>query len=941
MKLPHPMNEAFVMKWKMLFATVLWLMLPSVTGAQSPLTLEDFDSLVSRLQTVAETGDQDGFLSLLAPDADREAGRQFALTQLRDIGDRTAVVARFLIPAEEEETNHELLVEIFTETGDRARLQTWSLGVTEAISPQEPAASDTPLGTENTRAWVISGYRAMDSIDTLHHLRLNAEKQFDAENVVVAGEDMTLQMSSGAVFVAEVEAGITGLVLVGEGVMTFDPAPESERRQVEIFSGSEALQTSFTHAFVRVNPTVFSSRVSPSRLTETPVDSQAFNEAQELFATVSEQSYTVNLSDLSDRTWWLTPTVGHFQVEVSTEEFGLLTYAQAQNQPEDITLYQRDPAYKIISLYPSARQRTVQGKYYDDRDSIPYDILDYDVVASFEPAGVNQESLSARAELEGCWIIGTTRLAVEVTGLNFNNLTLQLADELNVQSVTSREFGPMLFFRMGGRNNLVISLPDTAPIGTEFSVTIAYSGLLPAQAADENWLGTSRRLYRADPLFGIGERRYIYSGATAWYPQGVIPDFATATMELTVPADYGVIASGEARENNLPLAPRNEELGPKTYRFITLQPARYLSAVISRFWPHETPTLDVVLDSPVTMPAIRSGVIYDGLELAVETNPRSSDQVEEYYARAQDILDFYGSLVGDLPYPTFTLALTDSVLPGGHSPAYFAILNQPLPVNPGEQLSWGGDPVAFNNTDHFFLAHELAHQWWGQAIGWKNYHEQWLSEALAQYFAALYVQKDAGDSEFLDVLEQMRRWSMRHSDEGPVYLGFRLGHIESDAQVYRALVYNKGAMVLHMLRRLIGDDAFFDGLRHYYGAMRFRSAGTDDLIRAFETQAARSLEDFFDPWIHGSELPNLNFKYRTEESGDESQSQSEVILAFEQIGPLFEVPVTVTLRYRSGARETTIVPVTDRLTEVRVPLSGQLRDIDINEDDVMLGEVRQ
>ena len=57
------MNEAFVMKWKMLFATVLWLMLPTVTGAQSPLTLEDFDSLVSRLQTVAETGDQDGFLS--------------------------------------------------------------------------------------------------------------------------------------------------------------------------------------------------------------------------------------------------------------------------------------------------------------------------------------------------------------------------------------------------------------------------------------------------------------------------------------------------------------------------------------------------------------------------------------------------------------------------------------------------------------------------------------------------------------------------------------------------------------------------------------------------------------------------------------------------------------------------------------------------------------
>ena len=173
MKLPHSMSETVVMKWKILFASLLCLILPAVSGAQSPLTLEDFDSLVNQLQTVAETGDRDGFLSLLTPDADREAARQFALTELRDVGDRTAVIARFLLPAEEEETNHELLVEIFTEIGDRARLQTWSLDVTEAISSQEPATSDTPMGTENTRSWVISGHRAMDSIDTLHHLTLS------------------------------------------------------------------------------------------------------------------------------------------------------------------------------------------------------------------------------------------------------------------------------------------------------------------------------------------------------------------------------------------------------------------------------------------------------------------------------------------------------------------------------------------------------------------------------------------------------------------------------------------------------------------------------------------------------------------------------------------------------------------------------------------------
>ena len=927
------------MKWIIPSVIVLCLMRPSVSGAQSSLTLDDFEPLVSRLQSVTDTVDREGFLTLLAPGADQELAREFVRDGLREDVDRTVVVPRFLIPAEDEGDSHELTVEVFTETGDRARLQTWRLEVTAAAPTPVGVSGDAAPPTGNTEAWIITGYEATDDIDTLHHLRLNRAKQFDAENVVMVGEDMTLQMASGAVFVAEVDAGITGLVLVGDGVMTFDPFPEAERRQVEIFSGRETLEAAFTHAFVRVNPSMFSSRVSPSGLVETSVNPTALGEAEDLFEAVASHSYTVDLSDVSNRTWWLTPTAGHFQAEVSTRRYGMLTYAQAQNRPEDVMLYQRDP-YTVISMYSSARQRAVQGKYYNDQDSVPYDILDYDVVASFEPAGLNQESLRARAELEGCWIDGTTRLAVQVTGLNVSNLSLQLADELDVRSVTSREFGPMLFFRMGAPNNLVISLPDVAPIGTEFSVVVTYSGLLPAQEPDENWLGRARQLFNAQTMFGVGERRYIYSGSTPWYPQGPIPDFATATMELTVPADYGVVASGDAQDDNPPLSGHDDQLGPKSYRFTTLQPAKYLSAVVSRFWPHETPVQEVPLDVETTMPPVRSGVVYDTVALAVQTNPRSRERLGEYYARAGDILGFYGSLVGDLPYPTFTLALTDSILPGGHSPAYFAVLNQPLPLNPGMVWSWGDDPVAFSDTDHFFLAHELAHQWWGQAVGWKNYHEQWLSEALAQYFAALYVQKDAGDAEFQKVLEQMRRWSMRYSDEGPVYLGFRLGHIEGDARVYRALVYNKGAMVLHMLRRLIGDEAFFNGLRRYYSEMRFQMAGTDDLIRAFETEAARSLEDFFDRWIHESELPELRFDYRTEARVSDSQNVTDLVLAFEQTGQVFEVPVMVTLRYRSGEVETTVVPVTEQLTEVRLPLKGQLRDVAVNEVGV-LGEIRQ
>src|SRR5262245_54527583 len=79
----------------------------------------------------------------------------------------------------------------------------------------------------------------------------------------------------------------------------------------------------------------------------------------------------------------------------------------------------------------------------------------------------------------------------------------------------------------------------------------------------------------------------------------------------------------------------------------------------------------------------------------------------------------------------------------------------------------------------FFLANELAHQWWGQGVGWKNYHEQWISEGFAQYFAALWARKERGDELFFDLLRQMRRWSLEQSSQGPVYLGYRLGHIRA------------------------------------------------------------------------------------------------------------------------------------------------------------------
>ena len=901
-------------------------------GAQT-VSLADFEPLAARLAAAARASDVEAYLDLLAEDADRDAARAFAADALRPDTGQAAARARFVRPLDDdaEGGGYELTLEVFTERGVAGRLQTWSLDVVRGADAGEAGGG-----------WRIAGQERVDVVDGLLHLALRPDVAYDAADLSIRGEDMTLRMERGTMFVAETDRGrITAMVLLGDGVLTFSPAPEAERGQVRLLTGRETLEADFSAAFVRVNPVAFASRVSTPDLVRRPAGGELAR-AREVFERFAPLSFGIDLGDLSDRAWSLTPGGGDFIADVQTDRYGALTFTQSANQPEDVSLYERE-SQRIIALYPSAHKRALRGRYFSDDDGVGYDVLDYRIAAAFEPAGVERQSLRARPRLRGCFITGRARLAVRVSGANLTSLTLRLAAELDVHSVVSNELGPLLFFRMRERDSLVVSLPSRVPpVGAEFTLEIEYSGLLEAQELEENWLG--RRGFGLDAAgamapFGFAARRYVYSSATHWYPRASTSDYATATMDLTVPDGYAVVASGEPAGTDRPPGPPGAEgaAGTRRFRYVTLQPARYLSCVISPFAPPGTDTRLVTLEPrPGTTPAARRGVSYDSLALAVTSTERTRDRIPGHAETAADILGFYASLIGDVPYPTFTLALTDAVLPGGHSPAYFAILNQPLPLPPGAMVSWRTDPVAFSRFPAFFVAHELAHQWWGQAVGWKNYHEQWLSEGLSQYFAALYAEHRHGPEVFSDVLAQMRRWSLRHSDQGPVYLGNRLGRIEDEPRVFRALVYNKGAMVLHMLRRLLGDETFFAGVRRYYDEMRFRKAGTDDLIRAFEQQSGRSLTAFFERWIHEDDLPDVAFSYRIESGA----GGRDAVLRFEQRGKLFEVPVTVTLRYRGNRRETLIVPVAGEVTEVRVPLRGQLRDVEVNEDGGALVEVR-
>jgi len=177
----------------------------------------------------------------------------------------------------------------------------------------------------------------------------------------------------------------------------------------------------------------------------------------------------------------------------------------------------------------------------------------------------------------------------------------------------------------------------------------------------------------------------------------------------------------------------------------------------------------------------------------------------------------------------------------------------------------------------------------------------------------------------------MRRWAIDTSPQGPVYLGYRLGHIKAEGRTFRALVYNKGAMVLHMLRRLLGDEAFFAGLRDFYATWRYKKAGTDDFRVVMEKAGGRPLERFFDRWIYGSGIPSVRFSSVTE--------GATLRARFEQKGELFDIPITVTLGYADGTSDEVVVIVTGKTTERVIPLKGVLRSVEVNKDGGALAEI--
>ena len=908
------------MKARALSAAVLCAVLFQQGGSAAAQADDDarVRGLLARLEQALRSNDRAVFTSLLAASADSTRAENFAAFEFRPAVTRAVVVERDrqqlvgTLPG----LGHRLTVDAFVEYGDRARIATWQLDVKRV-----------------DEEWRLADQERMSNVENLYRLSVNPRRQFRAKNFTVRSEDLELRLIDGLVFTVDTDQGVTGLVLTGRGEMRFEPTPETEKGQVRLFAGDTKIESRFDAAFVRVGDLELHAKAT--ELVTGLADPRELRRAEEVFREESPKSYALELGDLTPDTWSLAPAAGDFVAEIRTNRFETLTYVRSRTEPEDISVFNRRRG-RNISVYPSAERLATRGPFYNEDELAAYDILEYDLDVAASPTPDRQ------------FLQGRAKLRLKVSSNSISQLSLRLADSLAVHSVVSEEYGRLFNLRVRNQNTVLVNLPYTLTRDAELRLTVTYSGRLAPQAPERETLevqsstsprpteNPSQRMLEV--TVPTGERSYLYSSRSHWYPQAPISDYATARIRITLPASLACVATGELVGTPVAVVAREGAQPQRQFEFVATRPVRYLAFIASRFARADRVT--VAFDGTgageggrstrglvSTAPTI-TGSVYDTINLTVEANPLQIARGRQLIDGAADIARFYHSIIGDAPYGSFTLALVEHLQPGGHSPAYFAALNQPLPNTP---LRWQTDPVNFEGFPEFFLAHEMAHQWWGQAVGWRNYHEQWISEGFAQYFAALYAEHRYGNEVFGEMLRQLRKWAIDRSDQGPVYLGYRLGHIRNQPTVFRALVYNKGAAVLHMLRRLLGDEVFFSGLRTFYEDRRYQKAGTDDFERAMEVASGQVLDRFFERWIYGAGIPRVSYSSTI---GDR-----QVTVRFEQQGnTVFDLPVTVTLVYADGSTSSVMVPVRDKQVERVIPTSAPVRQVQVNRDWAALAE---
>lgn len=403
--------------------------------------------------------------------------------------------------------------------------------------------------------------------------------------------------------------------------------------------------------------------------------------------------------------------------------------------------------------------------------------------------------------------------------------------------------------------------------------------------------------------------------ARFWFPGVDSPgDKALVSFTVHAPAEWQVVANGALRGEPSPTAASVAvpDAGPRrTWRWETTTPIPTYTMVVGA-GRMVTKAIGTAACGRAPASPRPDGCV----EVSWWVTPNDTANAARLFARAARMVDTFTAYVGDFPYEKLANVQAATRFGG---------------MENASAIFYSGAAVARGlATFEDVVAHEIAHQWFGDSVTPADWAHVWLSEGFATYFGALFFEQADGLARFRQSMDASKRAVLESGDSDRPIVGPVSGDLY---KILNTNAYPKGAWVLHMLRGTIGDDAFRRGIQAYYQEHVHGNAHTEDLRRAMEAASGRSLAAFFDQWVMKPGYP----VFRVEHRYDNARGEATVVLRQVQKAswPRFTAPVELELTWKGGSRRVKIEVAGERQT-LTFPVPGPLTHVILDPDGWLL-----
>lgn len=463
-----------------------------------------------------------------------------------------------------------------------------------------------------------------------------------------------------------------------------------------------------------------------------------------------------------------------------------------------------------------------------------------------------------------------------------HSLSLELVNKtsdgkgMQVDSIKSE--GKMLKFKQLAHDLMIVVASDSSEIN------IYYHGI------PKDGLIISKNKYGDRTFFGDNWPNRAHH----WLPVVDHPsDKAFVDFTVTAPSHYQVVANGSLQEKT------NLENNRVKYHYSSSVPL---------------PTKVMVIG--VARFAVEYLNDVNNIPLSTWVYPQNKKEGFRDYAIAKDILEYFIDNVG--PYPYAKLANVQSTTRYGG-------------MENASNIFYFENSVTQKESPEFLMAHEIAHQWFGDSASETDWSQLWLSEGFATYFTDLYAEHAYGKEKLDEKLKEERKKVIDFSEKvkTPVIDATRTDYTE----LLNPNSYQKGAWFLHMLRRKTGDKYFWKAIRKYYQEYKLSNASTDDLRKVFEEVSGRDLKEFFHQWLEQYGHPVLKTKW--------TYSHKTLRFQVKQTQQNnFSFPLEVKFKFQDGSSRTATFQVAKKQEDFKLNLHEQPVKIELDPETNLLFEIK-